>query len=167
MKVSIGPHKENRRINIQIDKYDTWNLDHTLALIIYPALLQLKATKHGIPGEFAEVGGENYHDQMSFDFYSATTSECFDIKIKQWDEVMDKMIWAFQQVAHDNYDEKYHHGAGRFSWKPVVINGKELTEMIDENPDEHWYDQVGHQMHQDRIQEGLELFGHYFCSLWD
>ena len=46
MKINIGkfPKKSSgkRKINIEIDNYDTWNLDHTLALIIYPALLSLK-----------------------------------------------------------------------------------------------------------------------------
>ena len=44
MKVAIGrfPKKGNRRkINVEIDNFDTWGLDHTLATIIYPALLQL------------------------------------------------------------------------------------------------------------------------------
>jgi hypothetical protein len=40
-------------------------------------------------------------------------------------------------------------------------------EMVDENPGEHWYDHIGHELHEERIQEGLELFGKYFRSLWD
>ncbi len=50
MKVKVGKYPKNnrRKINVEIDYYDTWSLDHTLAMIIYPALLQLKATKHGI-----------------------------------------------------------------------------------------------------------------------
>jgi hypothetical protein len=39
--------------------------------------------------------------------------------------------------------------------------------MIDDNPEEHWYDRDGHQLHEDRIQEGLDLFGKHFRSLWD
>jgi hypothetical protein len=62
MKVNIGkfPKKSTgkRKINIEIENQDTWNLDHTLALIIYPALLQLKATKQGVPSEFGDVGGD-------------------------------------------------------------------------------------------------------------
>ena len=45
MKIKIGayPKKGNRRkININIDGYDCWNLDNTLAHIIYPALIHLK-----------------------------------------------------------------------------------------------------------------------------
>jgi hypothetical protein len=39
--------------------------------------------------------------------------------------------------------------------------------MVDENPGEHWYDIVGHQLHEERIQEGLELFGKHLRDLWD
>ncbi len=41
MKINIGnyPRKGNRRkINVQIDRFDTWSTDHTLATIIYPAV---------------------------------------------------------------------------------------------------------------------------------
>jgi len=34
---------------IVIHNYDTWNMDHTLALLIVPMLKQLKKTKHGAP----------------------------------------------------------------------------------------------------------------------
>jgi hypothetical protein len=39
--------------------------------------------------------------------------------------------------------------------------------MVDKNPDAHWYDSEGHTLHEDRIQEGLDLFGKYFRALWD
>jgi hypothetical protein len=61
MKINIGkyPKKGTRRkINVQVDRFDTWGLDHTLATIIYPALIQLKQTKQGIPHDFVDVGGE-------------------------------------------------------------------------------------------------------------
>ena len=167
MKITMGKFlkKGERKINIQIDPYDTWNLDHTMAMILYPALLQLKEIKHGLPSEFAEVGGEDWHDQLCFDFYSETTSECFALGEKRWDEVMDKMIWSFQQLALDNYDDKYHHGEMKMGWTDMDSNG--LSTMIDENPGDHWYDHVGHLLHHDRIQEGLDLFGRYYRNLWD
>jgi len=178
MKVDIKkfPKKGNRRkIKIQIDPWDTWNLDNTLAKIIYPALLQLKATKHGVPQEFAEVGGEEYRDQESFDFYKEDSDKLFEEKIKEWDVVLDKMIWSFQQLAEDGYDEQYHHGDAEYDWVeteqlfPNPVTGKmEATyQMVDKNPNDHWYDHIGHKLHEDRIQEGLELFGKYFRSLWD
>ena len=178
MKVNIGPFPskdEWRKIEVRIDKYDTWNMDHTLALIIYPMLLQLRDTKPGVPGEFADVGGEQYGVQDSFDFYQETHNESFDKGCENWNIVMDKMIWSFEQLQDEDYSKKYYHGEGIYDFAktgktfPNPITGKEEAtfEMIDLNPDEHWVDYVGLQAHEEQIQEGLNLFGKYFRSLWD
>lgn len=178
MKVDIRKYckgSADRKVNVKIENFDTWSLDHTLALIILPALLQLKATKHGVPHDFAEAGGEDYAAQDSFDFYKETHNEAFEQKCKEWDEVLDKMIWSFQQLLMDNYDNLYHHGKGEYDFVetdklfPNPLTGKmeKTYQMVDRNPDEHWYDHVGHKLHEDRIQEGLELFGKYYRALWD
>jgi hypothetical protein len=178
MKVKIGKFPRGiapRKISVQIDKWDTYSLDHTLAMIIYPALLQLKATKHGVPNDFAMVGGEDYLDQESFDFYKDEDGSLFNQRCKAWDDTLDKMIWSFQQLADDNYDSQYHHGKAEYDWKetdrlypnPVTGVMEPTYQMVDKNPTEHWYDHVGHQLHEARIQEGLELFGKYYRNLWD
>ena len=38
-----------QRLNVHIDRWDTWSMDHTLAHIVLPMLVQLKRTKHGAP----------------------------------------------------------------------------------------------------------------------
>ena len=179
MKVKIGPFpkKNNRRkINIQIEKFDTWSLDHTLALIIYPALLQLKATKHGVPSELVDdVGGEDWKEQECFDFYKESHDESWSIAAKRWDEILDKMIWSFEQLCLVDYSNKYHHGTSEYDWvlsdktypNPVTGKIEPTYQMVDKDPDSHWYDAEGHKLHEDRIQEGLELFGKYYRSLWD
>jgi len=176
VKISKYPKKSYRRnINVQIEHFDTYSLDHTLALIILPALIQLKQTKHGVPSEFADVGGEDYVEQQSFDFYVETHDEAFTKGVERWTEVLDKMIWAFQQLVEDDYDDLYHHGKMDMDWvktdKTILnpVSGKvEATwQMVDKNPNEHWYDYEGHMLHEQRIQEGLELFGKYYRALWD
>jgi len=180
MKVKIGKfyktHSALRKIDVQIDKFDTWNLDHTLALIILPGLLQLKEEKHGVPSDFAEVGGEDYGSQYSFDFYSETKDAAFDIGIKRWDEVLDKMIWSFNQLILEDYTDQYYHGERDFKFEkspsgtytnPVTGKIEPTYELVDMNPGQHWVDYAGLQEHERRIQEGLELFGKYYRSLWD
>lgn len=178
MKVKIGPYaktSDRRKIDIKIDKYDTWNMDRTLAFIIYPCLLQLKAEKQGVPSEFVDVGGEDYKDQMSFDFYVESNPWAFNEAVKKWEEVLDKMIWSFEQLLKDNYEDRYHHGKAEFDWiktdkqYPNPITGKmeDTFQMVDKNPDEHWYDVEGAQLHEKRMQEGFELFGKYYRALWD
>ena len=179
MKINIKNFPKNghrRKSSVQIDRWDTWNMDNTLAQIIYPMLLQLKATKHGLPSEFVnDIGGADYEEQGSFDFYKETHDEAWKKGAERWDEVLDKMIWSFGQIAYEDYDDKYHHGKGDYDWVktdktyPNPITGKiEATyQMVDKNPDEHWYDYIGHRKHEERIQEGLDLFGKYFRNLWD
>jgi hypothetical protein len=179
MKVNIGKYTKRdpgQKFNIEIDYFDTYSLDHTLALIILPALLQLKHTKHGVPSCFInDVGGENYSDQDSFDFYKESHDEAFERQSKLWDETLDKMIWSFQQIALEDYDEKYHHGKAHYDFvksdtqypNPVTGKMEDTFQMVDKNPSGHWYDHVGHQLHESRIQEGLELFGKYYRALWD
>lgn len=179
MKAKIGkfPRRgDKRKIDVQIEKFDTWSLDHTLALIIYPALIQLKAHKHGVPSEIVnDVGGEDYVQQDSFEFYKETHNEAFELACKRWDEILDKMIWSFEQLVKDDYDSKYHHGKSEWDFVesnklyPNPISGKmEPTyQMVDKSPGSHWYDHVGKELHEERIQEGLELFGKYYRNLWD
>ena len=137
-------------------------MDSTLAKIIYPMLIQLKESKHGVPNELvSDVGGEDWTDQNCFDFYKETHDESWEIACKRWDEVLDKMIWSFEQIAYKDYDSQYHHGHAEYDWKktdqlyPNPISGKmEATyQMLDKNPSEHWYDFVGHQKHEERIQD--------------
>lgn len=178
MKVKIGPFPKKsaaRATDVTIDTYDTWSLDHTLALIILPALIQLKLTKHGMPSEFGDVGGEDWSDQGSFDFYKETHDEAWTIGAQRWEDTLDKMIWSFQQLAIEDYDSQYHHGEIDMSWiksdktypNPVTGTVEETYQMVDNNPAEHWYDSVGHQLHEDRIQEGIDLFAKYYRALWD
>lgn len=178
MKVNIRNYQKNnrRKVNVKIDNFDTWNADKTLAYIIYPMLIQLRDTKQGVPGVLVDdVGGEDYADQDSFDFYKESHKEAWEVGAERWDEILDKMIWSFQQIVDGDYDSKYHHGKADYEFVesdktyPNPITGKlEATyQMVDKNPNDHWYDHVGHRLHEERIQEGLELFGKYFRNLWD
>lgn len=88
MKVSIGPYRKNRAERVIIEPHDTWNMDQTLAMIIHPMLVQLKATKHGYPGTLTE---------------------------ERWDEILDEMIWAFgQKVKHVDPLEQCHDKCSNF-----------------------------------------------------
>ena len=51
MKVKIGDYKDDgeREISVKIDKWDTYSMDHTLAMIAHPMLVQLRDTTHGSP----------------------------------------------------------------------------------------------------------------------
>lgn len=177
MKVRIGKFFKNghRNIKVEIEKFDTWNLDTTLAFIILPALVQLRDSKMGVPAEFVDIGGASYDVQESFDFYKDSHDEHFDKSVERWNDVLDKMIWSFEQLVLNDYEQKYHYGQPKYDWvktpsqqlNPINNLMEDMYQMVDTNPDEHWYDIEGHSEHERRIQEGLELFGKYYKHLWD
>lgn len=180
MKVNLGKYPKGaskRRINIEIEDFDTWSLDHTLALIILPALIQLRQTKQGVPSEFVDYIGNDLDRNYQFDFIRDDSDKVFDECCKKWDEVLDKIIWSFQQLSiDDDYDSKYHHGKMEIGWEKIpddtypnaiTKRNEPLYQMVDKNPSEHWYDHAGHTIHDERIREGFELFGKYYRNLWD
>ena len=130
-----------QKTSIRIDKYDTWSMDHTLAPIILPMLVQLKATKHGAPPvEWNDVpeGLRPPKDQISKLY---THGEEDGNYFKRWDWVLDEMIWAFEQKCRDD------------DWM--------------EDYDYNKWDSEGANAHQERISNGFRLFGKYYESLWD
>jgi hypothetical protein len=92
----------DRTIKVRIDGYDTWSMDHTLALIIHPMLVQLKETNHGYftpdPEDVPHIGkGEetdySYSDTLALDRYN-------------W--IMDELIWTFESLkSNDEFDLFY------------------------------------------------------------
>ena len=164
MKIDIGPYNsktDKRNISIHIDGYDTWGLDHTLAVIIYPALIQLRDTMPGIPADF--TSDFDYSPQYSFDFYEDTSNDEFEKRVEMWRETMNKMIWAFREIAEGDYEEKYHHGDPQYS-TDVTQDG--YVKLVKQNH-EAWVDYEGIKAHEEKIDEGLMLFAKYFRNLWE
>lgn len=178
MKAVLGKWAKNnkRKIDIEIENHDTYSCDHTLAYIILPCLLQIKQTKQGVPSEFGNITGASHDPQLCFDFAIETYDEAFDESCRKWEEILDKMIWSFQQIIDDSdIHGLYQHGQADYSWEetdetiinPLTNKQEKLIAMIDKNPEDHWFDMEGYELHQNRIQEGLELFGKYYQHLWD
>ena len=122
MFVKLGPvGRKNRAETVVIDDYDVWNLDHSLALIIVPALKILKEKKQGAPS----VDNEDVSDELrasdedlhTYSKNGETDEHYFD----RWDYVMDEMIFAFQSkldeqffsddiINYDAYTDRINNG---------------------------------------------------------
>jgi len=164
---------------IKIDKYDTWNMDTTLAPIILPMLKQLKASTHGsgtvdledVPEELRYNTHEEWDEQKCFDFYHEHEVKEGDCDIHaRWDWVLDEMIWAFEQICDDDNDKQFHTGV--FERKSVPCawdeNGKAtMFESVKGPNDTAHFDIEGYQKHHNRINNGTRLFGKYYRNLWD
>lgn len=131
--------RRKQKVKIRIDRQDTWSMDHTLAPIILPMLVQLKETKHGTPFvDYEDVPEELRPEPEWYEKYSKNGETDPDF-FKRWDWVMDEMIYAFDCKA--NKDEVYM----RFDIKDRDAMDKE----------------------QERISNGFRLFGKYYEALWD
>lgn len=139
---------KERKVKVKVDKWDLWSLDHTLALVILPVLIEYRKSKrYGVPVglDIAYIPLEDAEE---------------DKQMQEWNEILDKMIWSFEQIV--NID-----GAEDWFWieKPnfdeCEISADYLTAVKGK------YDHEAFKKYNEKIQEGLELFGKYFRNLWD
>jgi hypothetical protein len=84
---------------VKIDKWDTWSMDHTLALVILPMLKQLHTDKHGAPN----VDDEDVPEELKSTSAPPKESvwETDANHFKRWDYILDEMIWAFEYKLKD------------------------------------------------------------------
>jgi len=173
MKVYLGPYKENRKEQIHIHDYDTWNMDDTLAMIILPMLKQLKATKHGVPymdyedmPEHLQYISRQYDPRAVGDLFNNWDDfdQEFERQVEVWDWMMDEMIWAFEQILDDDNNNQFYSGESDIYWEKLE-NGH--SEMKRGPKDTFQIDFEGMKRHNARIDNGLKLFGKYYRSLWD
>jgi len=143
MKVIINKYPKNvnkeRKVKIQIDPWDTWNMDCTLALIISPMLKQLKEKSHGAPS----VDDEDVPDHLRKSAAPPQKNEwdTDENYFKRWEWVMDEMIFAFESKNSDFWEEAFEK-EGEYDW-----DARKVCET--------------------RIANGFRLFGKYYQGLWD
>jgi len=153
--------KKKRKVKIHIDRFDTWNMDATLAMIVLPMLKQLKETKHGSPF----VDDNDVPAGLNLRSTEAPPKEDeWDIDEnhhKRWDWVLDEMIWAFEQKVDDDADSQF------FDHSECPKGLDAMLEDLNSGASKTKYDRVGHQKWQDRKANGFRLFGKYYEALWD
>lgn len=132
--------KKKRKIKIHIDKWDSWNADNTISLIILPVLKQLRETKHGSPF----VDDEDVPEHLRSTSAPPLTEEqkrnhsVDDFFHNRWEWVLDEIINAHEKLADAEWEDQYE--------------SHNDPEFVKE---------------QERIKYGLMLFGKYYRGLWD
>jgi hypothetical protein len=151
-----------RRVDIHIDRWDTWSMDSTLADIVLPMLRQLKATKHGSP----HVDDDDVPEHLRSTAASPKENEwdTDEFHHDRWDWVMSEMIFAFDSKVNDEWQEQFHSGHHHHLMKKLD-NG--MNEMIEGPGHTAKFDAEGYTAYQARISNGFRLFGRYYEGLWD
>ena len=155
--------KKERKIKVRVDRYDVWNADHTIALIVHPILLKLKDAKGGSP----LVDDDDVPEHLR-----STTApskdkdwDLDDNHEARWDYVLDEMIWAFEQCTKDDKgDDQFCSGEVDWVFEKDEATGNSKMSL---GPNHTFkVDSDAKKAHYDRINNGLRLFGKYYMSLW-
>ena len=148
-----------QKIQVKIESWDTWSMDHTLGHIILPMLVQLKATKHGapctddkdVPKALRSTNAPAKENKWDTD----------ENHFKRWDWILDEMIWAFNEKCRDNWEADFYEYKNIS--KEEATDGTERLfgmKLI-------WEDKKGRKAHAARMANGFALFGKYYENLWD
>ena len=164
---------------LRFNRSEVWNLDKHLAKVIVQGLEQFKEMgKNTIPPHLVtneinkETGREVYWD------YSSEYCE------EQWNELLDKMIFAFTEhptyfdvepynfyyddLTHpDKFPEPNWEDHPKFgkitTWRRILKDG-----YTQEQVDAWWERSRAYDAEiNSKVKEGRELFIKYFNSLWD
>ena len=156
MKVYIGKYKDDaeRKIEIRIDDWDTWNADYTLALIAAPLLVKLKDSKPGAP----LVDDEDVPDEIKSTSAAPKENEWnTDANhFKRWEWVLDEMIFAMQEISSGC------EGEHKFYDNSMVDENAGIEKQIKQIKVD--YEKL--KQYNERIANGCRLFGKYFQCLW-
>ena len=143
---------------VKIDRWDTWSMDHTLAHIIHPMLLQLQKDKHGAPYTEDDDVPEYLRSHMAQPKENEWDTD--SLHFMRWDWILNEMIWAFEQELKDDDEGQFfdHSECGdeKFPWNK---DGQYVSKLK--------LDKEGLEAHQKRKANGFRLFGRYYQNLWD
>ena len=164
----IHDNLKTRKIKIRIDPYDTWGMDNTLALIIVPMLKQLKEKQHGAPNVDDEDVPENLRSTSAKPKENDWDTDEFHFA--RWDFALDEMIFAFESVADDSWEDQFYSGETDLQWKtvePLSDDPKKQLYEAKEGPNHTFkVDKEGLDAYNKRIDNGLRLFSKYYRNLW-
>lgn len=151
----IEKHRPGRRIKVKVDYYDTWSLDHTVAYIVAPMLVQLRDTMHG----FGLVDDEDVPEHLrSTNAHPKENEWDWDnLAEARWNWVLNEMIWAFEEHNKDDGESQF------FDHSEAKDKNDDFMEQIRKIK----VDTEGLKAYHDRKANGFRLFGKYFQNLWD
>lgn len=151
--------KRKRKVDVHIDKWDTWNMDETVAYIVVPMIKQLLKTKHGAPYVEPEDVPESLRPSQTEIFEYNTNGTTDEKFFERWDWALREMLFAFNSKLHD-WEEQFESGEIDFevTEQGFYKAGPKNTYSIDHEARKKYIERVNH---------GFLLFGKYYQSLWD
>ena len=162
MKVKIGDYKDEgqREISVKIDKWDTYSMDHTLAMIAHPMLIQLRDTTNSAPF----IPFEDRPEHLIGTVPVRERGDVDEFHFDAWQWVLTEMIHAFESKLSDDWEGQFFSGEADWS---VEESDSDFTKMVKGPNHTLQCDIEGMKVCQERISNGFRLFGKYYENLWD
>lgn len=154
----------DRSVKVKVHPYDIWGVYDTLALVIAPVLREFSKELNGAPiVENEDVPAHLHMPEGWWEEKWGMNGETDPHFFERWEYVVGEMVWTFETLARDWEHDFYHDGLieGMKQYPSNDGIAKEL-QLKDFSVDEKGVEQT-----QERIKNGLRLFGKYFECLWD
>lgn len=156
----------DKKFKIKVGKND-WDVDRILSHIIPPLVRNLKKIQHGSPigiddTDLPEELRLNREPGWIDDYYD-------DLLHRQWDWILDKIVWGFKQTQND-WSEEFCNGEIDLSFKDVGEpdnNGNKKMVIVYGPNHTFKRDDEGIKKRQEEIEKARRLFAKYFDFLVD
>lgn len=143
-------YRYKQKIKVKIVRSDVFSGDHTLAYIIHPFLIKYKEEAHSS----ALVDSEDLPDYLK----EETGYE------PRWNYILDEMIFAFGAINDPEREHQFY--SGDVDWVFEKEDDGKYVELKHGPNHTFTVDKEAQKVYEDRIQNGLRLFGKYYQSLW-
>lgn len=136
---------------------DCWSLSETFADFVLPRLKRYKEMVHGYPS-LLNIEDDNYEEGM-----------------RQWKEIIDKMIYSFEVISNDYDNVKMEDAGGKLDFVPIQNKDEKYSTIeyigTEEQKKQHEFDLKQYtkaiKTERKKVNEGLMLFAKYYECLWD
>ncbi len=157
MKAELGPYRKkgDRMVRIRIHNYDMWDLNSTLATIIFACMKRFKTCQKGTP-----------MCMFDDDVMINPSKEDQEIAKKKWDVIIDKITWTMYELSRGEPNSP--------SFKAKMVTSEKIEQDGSRSfhfvwpggeEEEKIYDSAS-EIYRLRLHEGCELLGKYFQHLW-
>ncbi len=161
---TINLRSQEQKVSVEIEPFDVWSMDTTLAHIVVPMLKRMQEDKHGAPFvENIDVPDHLHMTEEDKEEYNKGTVD--DNWFLRWDYILGEMLFAFESKL-TNWEDEFYSGNTDIQWDKVELEGEEYYEAKEGPNDTFKVDRDGINKVQKRIDNGFRLFGKYYNNLW-
>ena len=144
---------------------EAYNFNYWHSKTVVSRLKHLRNNHAGCPN----IDFESKKSSSSFNSHSLSirsdskkSKERFNNQSKKWGEILDKIIWSFE-----NFDEPPDPIKPKDYDNHMIMKRYDDGSVSYENVDKRKSNYKPIRDHEKRVQEGLKLFAKHYASLWD